>query len=247
MPPLLRRAWRVLRGAKATAYILLMLGPMFIKPLAFVRVPHQPQPMYAKLPGLWGTPLLVAGVAAATVRSVYQWVFWHEMNKSVPAQPPADLLLMLHNTEGRYFWFAFLFIALLVYVLAGLRWSYHLGVISFIRRWRPNLGNPPLKYFVVTTAAWGLWLSLYSALVVYGLWQWKAQGDLATLVNQYFEQHQVGVIVALLGIGVAMRLAGRNGELGMKALYGGSKWLSMAVSLVAISALALLGFLLPRI
>ncbi|MFW6749176.1 hypothetical protein ACKUG4_00620 [Pseudomonas glycinae] len=247
MPPLLRRAWRFLRGAKATAYVLLMLGPMFIKPLAFVRVPHEAQPIYAKLPGLWGTPLLVAGVVAATIRSFYQWVFWREMNKSDPSSPAADLLLMLHNTEGRYFWFAFVFSAVLVYALAGLRWSYHFGAISFIRRWRPNLSNPPLKYFVVTTAAWGLWLSLYSAVVVYGLWQWKAQVDLAMLLNQYVEQHQTGVLVTLLGIGVAMRLAGRNGELGMKALYGGSKWLSMAVSLVAICALLLLAFLLSSI
>lgn len=196
MPTSPRKIWRLLRGTKVTTYILLMLGPMFIRPLAFIRQAHQSQPAYAKLPGLWGTPLVVAGVCAAAVQSIYQWMFWQEMHKPAPAKPPADLLLQLHKTEGQCFWIAFAFTALLVYALAGLRWGYHYGAIHTIRKWRPELSKPPLKYFVVTTAAWGLWLSLYIAGVVYGLWNWKAQGDIGEFFNTYVQTHQASALDA---------------------------------------------------
>lgn len=237
MSTLHRKIWRPLRGAKVTTYILLVLGPMFIRPLAFIRQPHQSQPVYAKLPGLWGTPLVVAGVCAAAVQSIYQWVFWREMDKPSPAKPPADLLLQLHKTESRYFWMAFILTAVLVYFLAGLRWGYHYGAIQVIRKWRPELSKPPLKYFVVTTAAWGLWLSLYIAGVVYSLWNWKAQGDIGEFFNTYVQTHKVGVLAVLFIIAAAMKFAGRNSELGMKALYGGSKWLSMLVDVIGIGVM----------
>lgn len=243
----LRKVWRLLRGAKVTTYILLMLGPMFIRPLAFVRQPHQTQPAYAKLPGLKTAPLLVAGICATTVQSVYQWVFWLEMSKPAPAESPGDLLLQLHNTEGLYFWGAFALTAVLVYALAYLRWVYHCGVIHVISKWRPELSKPPPLYFVVTTAAWGLWLSLYSAVAVYGLWQWKAQGDMAERLSAYFQTHQVSALVVLLIIGAAMKLAGRNSERGMKAVYGGSSWLYVLVSMFPIGVMALLAFLLGRL
>lgn len=247
MPPLLRQAWRLLRGAKITTYILLMLGPMFVRPFAFVRQPHQSQPAYAKLPGLKSAPLLVAGICATTVQSVYQWVFWLEMSKPGPRESPADLLLQLHNTERLYFWGSFALTAMLVYALAYLRWGYHCGVIHVIRKWRPELSKPPPLYFVVTTAAWGLWLSLYSTVVVYGLWQWKAQGDISELINAYVQTHQVGALVALVIIGVAMKLAGRNSEQGMKAIYGGSGWLYVLISMFPIGVMVLLALLLQRL
>ncbi|WP_248801061.1 hypothetical protein [Pseudomonas sp. MWU13-2105] len=242
-----RKIWRLLRATKVTTYILLMLGPMFIRPLAFIRHPHQSQPAYAKLPGLWGTPLAVAGVCAAAAQSIYQWMFWREMDKPSPAKPPADLLLQLHKTEGRYFWMVFALTALLVYALASLRWGYHYGAIHVIRKWRPELSKPPLKYFVVTTAAWGLWLSLYITGIVYGLWNWKTQGDVGEFFNTYVQTHQVGALVAVLIIGSAMKLAGRNSELGMKALYGGSKWLSMLVDVIGIGVMVLLMLFVTRL
>lgn len=247
MPPLLRQAWRLLRGAKVTTYALLMLGPMFVRPLDFVRQPNQIQPAYAKLPGLKSAPLLVSGVCAASAQSVYQWVFWLEMSNPAPAAPSADLLLRLHNTESLYFWGAFALTTMLVYVLAFLRWGYHCGFIHVLRKWRPELRRPPLLYFVVTTAAWGLWLSLYSAIIVRGLWQWKAQGDIGELVSAFVQSHQVSALVVLLIIGAAMKLAGRNSERGMKAIYGGSGWLYALVSMFAIGGLALLTLLLVKL
>lgn len=247
MPPLLRQGWRLIRGNKTTIYILLMLGPMFIRPLAFVRQPNQPQSAYAKLPGLWSTPLLVAGMYAAAAQSVYQWVFWREMSKPVPAKPAADLLMQLHKTEGRYFWAAFALAAVLIYGLACLRWGYHYCAIHVMRRWRPELSKPPLKYFVVTTAAWGLWLSLYSAVVVYGLWQWNAQGDLGDFLSAYIQTHQVSVLVVLLIIGAAMKLAGRNSELGLRILYDGSRWLCVLVDVFAMSVMVLLALFVVRL
>ncbi|MNL58349.1 hypothetical protein D3C87_1819770 [compost metagenome] len=51
----------------------------------------------------------------------------------------------------------------------------------------------------------------------------------------------------LLIIGAAMKLAGRNSERGMKAVYGGSSWLYVLVSMFPIGVMALLAFLLGRL
>jgi hypothetical protein len=66
--------WRLVRDAKAAQYALLLLGPMFIQPLVFIKRPGQAQPLYARLRGLWGTPLVVAGIFTMAVQSLCRWV-----------------------------------------------------------------------------------------------------------------------------------------------------------------------------
>ncbi|MGA5585471.1 hypothetical protein ACPCHW_04270 [Pseudomonas siliginis] len=233
----LPKIWRLIRTSKATSYALLMLGPMFIRPLAFVKVPSQSQPAYARLPGLWHTPLLVAGVLAPAIQSFYQWVYWREASKDSPAMSCADLIFQLHQTEGRYFWFGFGITIVMVYAIACLRWGYHWCAIYLIRKWLPNLYEPPLKFFLVTTAGWGLWLSFYSTAFVYAMWYWKVNQDLGQIINDYVSSNANGIIIILLALGVFLRLAGRNSDLGMKALYGGRQWLSVLVSLAAIACM----------
>jgi len=241
-----RKIWRLLRTSKATSYALLMLGPMFIRPLAFIKEPKQPQPAYAKLPGLLHTPLLVAGVMAPAFQSIYQWLFWREASKENPAQSCADLMYRLHETEGRYFWGGFIVTVLFLYAIAFLRWAYHKGAISLIRRWIPELANPPFKYFLVTTAAFGFWLSLCLTGIVYGLWHWKLNEDLVIIINDYTSRHLPGATVVLLILGVCFRFSGRNSELGMKALYGGRGKLSTFVSVVAVGSMAALSIVIIK-
>ncbi|KAE9641954.1 hypothetical protein [Pseudomonas sp. PB106] len=217
---------------------------MFIRPLAFVKEPKQPQPAYAKLPGLLHTPLLVAGVMAPAFQSIYQWVFWREASKENHTQSCADLLYLLHETEGRYFWGGFVVTISLLYVIATLRWGYHRTAISLIRRWLPDLSNPPFKYFLVTTAAFGLWLSLCVTVIVYGLWHWRLDDDLKIIINDYAARHLSGLTIMLLFLGICFRFAGRNSELGMKALYGGRGKLSTVVSMVAVGGMAALSIAL---
>ncbi len=232
----IRKIWQLFRGSKATSYSLLMLGPMFIQPLAFVKIPKQSAPLYARLPGLWHTPFLVAGIFAPAFQSTYQWVFWREASKAVPAQTCSELIFRLHETEGKIFWIGFGITTLLLFFIALSRWGYHYLVISFVRKWLPELCNPPLKYFVVTTAAMGFWLSLCFSLAVQGLWYWKLDGDLSFIVNEYISTHLPEAAATAIVIAVCMRLAGRNSDQGMKALYGGRKGLTILVSMLAIAS-----------
>lgn len=126
----------------------------------------------------------------------------------------------------------------MVYAIAGLRWGYHWCAIFLIRKWLPNLYDPPLKFFLVTTAGWGLWLSIYFTAFIYALWYWKLNQDLGQIINYYVSSNVNEVIVILLALWVFLRLAGRNSDLGMKALYGGRQWLSVLVSLAAIVCMA---------
>jgi len=242
-----RRAWRFLRSAKLTAYILLILGPAFIRPLAFAKRSDQPQPAYAKLPGLWGTPLLVATVVAAAIESLYKWIFWREISRVDPRETPGELFLQLHQTERTYYWAAFILTAVAVYALSLIRWGYHLSAIRIIKKWRPALIDPPPIYFVVTTAAWGLWLAVYLYAVTYGLWYWTGPGDFSDYLSEYVRTHQEHLIVGFLCIGAGVKIANRNSQMGMKALYDGSHWLSLLVDLVAVLAMTLLAYLVLRL
>lgn len=76
------------------------LGPMFIKPLDFIRHPGRRQPAYTRIPGLGATPLVVAAVCAAITSSAYRWVYWRELSKPVPAESAADLMLKMIKTEN---------------------------------------------------------------------------------------------------------------------------------------------------
>lgn len=101
-------------------------------------------------------------------------------------------------------------------------------------------------YFVVTTSAWGLWLSLYSTAVMYSLWQWKGAGDIGEFINTSIEVHQELVLVVVLAIGLAMKIAGNNSQNGMKALYGGSFVLYLMISIVWVGIMMLLVLVLTQ-
>ncbi|WP_415765681.1 hypothetical protein [Pseudomonas sp. ZB1P45] len=237
MNSFLRPAWRHLRNAKPTTYLLLLLGPIFIRPLAFVRHPDQSQPAYAKLPGLWVTPFSVATLCASIVQSAYEWIFWKEISKAELAVPAADLFLKMHSDRWKFYWGGFFFAVMIVYVMAFLRWVYHLGTTSVLRRWWPEVIKPPFKYFVVTTAAWGLWISVSIYSVISGVWQ--SHGEFNVFINAFVAEYKMAVVVVFLAIGVMFRVASKNSHLGLKAVYGGKKRLMYPIMLIPIIALGL--------
>lgn len=237
MNPLLRPAWRHLRNAKPTVYLLLMLGPMFIRPLAFVKHPDHSQPAYAKLPGLWGTPILVATLCASIVQSAYEWIFWKELSKAGVAVSASDLFLKMHSDRWQYYWGGFFLAVIIVYAIASLRWLYHLGATSGLRRWWPEVIKPPFKYFVVTTAAWGLWVSISIFAVISGVW--KSRGEFDVFFNAFVAEYEMVVLFVFLTIGVMFRVASKNSHLGLKAVYGGKKRLMYPVILVPLVILGL--------
>jgi hypothetical protein len=242
MPLSARPVWRLVRDAKAAQYALLLLGPMFIQPLAFIKRPGQPQPLYARLRGLWGTPLVVAGIFAAAMQTLYRWVLWLQSSRATTTQPAADWIRQLNDTQSRFFFGAFVLAVVLIYLLATLRWAYHYGMVSLVSKWRPGLPKPPLLYFVVTSAAWGMWLSLVYLVLAHGMWQWDSHGDFGERLSEYAQAHQNSILIILLIIGVVHVVASRNSGMGRKALYGGSSWICLMVDLIAIAILMLLAY-----
>ncbi|WP_301152871.1 hypothetical protein [Metapseudomonas otitidis] len=246
MPPLVRRAWRLIRDAKASHYTLLLFGPMFIQPLAFLKQPGQPKPLYARLRGLWGTPLIVAGTFALTTQSLHQWLLWLQSTKASALQPTTDLIRQLHDTQHWFSWGSFALAALLIYTLASLRWGYHYGIITLVGRWRSDLAKPPLLYFVVNTAAFGMWLSLFYSAFARAMWQWDGQGNFGEELSEYAHANQSSILIILLTIGALQMAASRNSRMGRKALYGGSWWICLVIDLISIAMWILLVLFVSR-
>lgn len=238
MNSILIRLWRIARNAKPTIYVLLMLGPMFLRPLAFVKQPNQPQPFYARLPGLLGTPLVIAALVASLVQSVQELVFFVAASKSTISEPVDEVLFELHRTRPHWYWGAFISTLSIVYLFASLRWLYHSAMTRMLCRWWPTVRKPPFTFFVVNTSAWGLWLYLFCALIVYGLWQ--SNGDIEVFIGRYLDQSDqnvMGVLLVFLCLGGLMMLASKNSQVGMKALYGGSTLLCFGVDMSFIALL----------
>lgn len=245
LPHYLIRAWRHLRQAKLTAYALLLFGPMFLRPTAFVRYPKGSQPIYARLPGMWGTPLLAATLYADAMQSFYEWLAWREMLRPESVMPAADYLYHLHFMRSDIGWWTLGVAFIVFYVLALLRWLYHFGSTRVLRRWRSDILDPPFKYFVVTTAAWGLWFGLAAMGMTLGLWQ-SGDGDLQCYFEPRIEPHAGVFLVCLLAVSAFMHLAAHNSQVGMKALYGGSRKLLLLVEAVPFSAALLVLWLVAH-
>jgi len=245
LPHCLARVWRHLRQSKLTAYAVLLLGPMFLRPAAFVRHPKGPQPIYARLPGMWGTPLLAATLYAGVMQSFYEWLAWREMSRPEPAMPAADYLHHLHFIRFELGLWTLGAAFIMLYMLALLRWLYHFGSTRVLRRWRSDILDPPFKYFVVTTAAWGLWFGLAAKGMALGLWQ-SGDGDLQGYLALRMEQHATAFLVCLLAVGAFMHLASHNRQAGMKALYGGSRKLLLLVEAVPVGIALLVLWLMAR-
>lgn len=215
---------------------------MFIRPLAFVRQSGFAQPLYAKLPGLWAAPVIVATLCASIFQSVYELMYWKEFSRAVLVMPASDLFLKMHSERWMFYWSGFLIAVATVYVLALLRWLYHLGATAILGKWWPEVTSPPLKYFVVTTASWGLWIGIFGSGIMSGVWKSRGGADIDRLLNEFLLEYQGVALVVLLMLAGAFHLAGKNSHIGLKAVYGGRKSLVFLVSLVPmiIMGLALL-------
>lgn len=246
MSPYIRNAWRYLRGAKASHYLLLLLGPMFIQPMAFNKVSGQAQPLYARLQGLKSVPLVAAGTFAFAMQSFYQWFFWLQAIQTPTQQSPADWIRKLHETQGFVFWGSFVFVCLFICAIALYRWGYHWCILAIFRKWQPNLPRPPFLYFLVTWSAWGMWLSLFFVALTLGLWQLDDWQELPDSINEYASNH-LGVILAfILPLGLAWLVASGNSDTGRRAIYGRLALLSTVVDLLFNVALLMLVVLILR-
>ncbi|MFF7109337.1 hypothetical protein [Pseudomonas sichuanensis] len=186
-------------------------------------------------------PLIVGAMATATITSVFKWTIWRELSHPSSSIPPADIFLRMIKLEFWLSLFALASTVTAIYVLAGLRWGYHYSVITVLRKWYPCFERPPLVYFVISTAAWVCWLNIYLAGMVFLLWRWDGESDVAEWINAMFVSNANVIVLTLIFIAAVLKLASRASRIGMSELYGHSNWISLIVTLTP--ALLMMGFL----
>ena len=232
-----KQGWRLLKDHAAVRYVLLLLAPLFSRPLDYMKRPGAP--VHARLKGLWALPILVAGVWKTVMTSFYLWMHWRQGNTTVGEADNSELLKHFHVTESSVTWLMFAFVALGIYALALLRWGYHCCAVWTCRKAGFDCLMPPPLHFVVSTSAWGLWMGVLMAGINWTLWK-GAGFDLGASLNDITNRNPMLILGALLAMTVALHLCTRNTNLGMLAIYAGSRWLYLAVSFVSFALLGTL-------
>jgi hypothetical protein len=231
----LKFAWSKVRDQKASKYALLLIAPVVVKPLDFIPTKR---PIHLRLKGLWGLPLVVAGVWAALAGLALEWGYGNSVGPGVSV---AEALKIVGRLKNITWVMVTASTAILLYSISVIRWGFHCAAIQLLRRWFPDITMPHCLFFVVNTSGWGMWFAIYG----YGLFQvikwWVSAGQPAYVPgssNLTEPLLHIGIVCALSGL---LHLTTRNNAEGMRALYGGHRWLSFLVRMVAILLMFLLG------
>jgi len=224
--------------SKWAMYPLIAFAPMYMRPLGFV---GENRPLYARLKGLWGAPLVGAGLAAKGGQELFSWLYFQ--HATVDIGDIAAFERMKHATTMGA-WGFFVMTAVIIYGIALIRWVYHLGAFTICRRFDLAVIKIPLLYFVVTTATFGLWLGISVRALA---WMYESAGAQGHTASRFVSDHPYVSVAAVLAVGMSTQWAFRNGQLGMKAVYANSSWLVTAIYAAAIPLLLLLQFLSSRV
>ncbi|WP_233236529.1 hypothetical protein [Bordetella sp. LUAb4] len=213
------RVWKRLRGASFVKYGTLLLAPFVIRPEAFLPGRVADRPIYARIPGLMASPLAAAAVFGAAVRSFDDWLLLRELSTPTTSIAPLELVKLVHQREFLMHWGGFILFALALYISALVRWSYHSGWVGLLKQTGLALVRPPLKYFIVSTAASGLWFGLFTMATVVLL---KQNSEfVAELLNRYQYGFQLGIVGTLLLAAVALHVADKNRQTAIRSIYAG--------------------------
>lgn len=215
--------FRTIKHSKWALYPFLAFAPLYMRPLGFVG-PNKP--MYARLKGLWGAPLVGAGFAWKGGYKLFLWMYFQQA--SVVAKDTGAFMRMEHVTLTAA-WTFFGLTALLIYGFAFLRWSYHLAASTVCCRWGIQASRIPLLYFVVTTATFGFWLGASVCAMAWLFEHWNK--PVAEVVAALPVSHPSAILLAVLALGGAMRWASLNSSAGFRQVYGGSARLASFVQL----------------
>ncbi|WP_053129979.1 hypothetical protein [Pseudomonas sp. CMR5c] len=214
---------------------MLVFIPLFARPLHFSKAPDRP--VYTRLKGLMTLPMFAGTLWQSTAVSIYQWLAKRESEYLENGITQSDIWAHLHSTQG---WIGqgALGIAIFgIYAIAILRWAYHAGTVSLFRRLGLNCAPISFLYFVVTTAAWGLWVGLMVKGIDYGIWY--SNGDLSSYFNTLTSEYPYQTLGVSLFIGAVTYWASINSSQGMAAVYANSKFLALVVGV--LPAILLLG------
>lgn len=200
--------------------------------------------MYTRLKGLVTLPIFVATLWQSTTLSMYQWLGKRESVRLIDGVNQGDILDHLHSTQNWVGLTALSVATLSIYAIALLRWGYHTGAISICQKLGFSCVRISFLYFIVTTAAWGLWIGLLMKGIDYSLW--LSDGDLSRLFNELSAEHPYKTLGLFLVIGLATYRASINSSHGMIAIYANSKLLAWTVELLPIILLLSLAYTLEN-
>lgn len=228
MSTIVLRSWRRLRDQPVLRYAMLVFIPLFARPLHFSKAPDRP--VYTRLKGLMTLPMFVGTLWQSTAVSIYQWLGKRESENLENGITQSDIWTHLHSTQGWVGQGALGVAISSIYAIAILRWAYHAGAVSVFRRLGLNCAPISFLYFVVTTAAWGLWVGLMVKGIDYGIWY--SNGDLSSYFNTLTSEHSYQTLGVFLFIGAVTYRASINSSQGMAAVYANSKFLALVVSVL---------------
>jgi hypothetical protein len=177
-------------------------------------------------------PIFVATLWQSTTLSVYQWLGKRESERLVAGVNQGEIWDHLHSTQVWVGLAALVTAIFSIYAIAILRWGYHAGAVSTFQKMGLKCTPISLSYFVVTTAAWGLWIGLLVKGIDYSLWH--SNGDLSVFFNELPAKYPYPALAFFLLIGLATYKASINSGLGMSAIYANSKLLAWVVGLLPI-------------
>lgn len=231
----LRFVWSKIRGHQVSKYALLLIAPVFVKPLDFTPTRR---PIHLRLKELWGLPLVVAGVWASLASFSLEWAYGNSVGPEVPVAEALEIVGRLKNMT----WvLVAASTAILLYSISVLRWGYHCVAIQLLSKRFSNLSKPDCLFFVVNTSGWGMWLAIYG----YGLFQaikwWVNAGQPSYLPDANNLTEPLMHVAIVCALGGLLQLTNRNNAEGMRALYGGHRGLSFLVKLVGILLMFFLG------
>jgi len=230
MSTIVLRSWRRLRDQPVLRYAMLVFIPLFARPLHFSKAPNRP--IYTRLKGLMTLPMFVGGLWESTTISMYQWLGKRESEHLGNGVTQSDIWNQLHSTQS---WIGLggLAVAIVsIYAIAILRWGYHAGAVSVCRKLGFSCAQISFLYFVVTTAAWGLWVGLMVKGIDYSIW--FSNGDLSGYFSALTSEHPYRALGGLLLVGLVTYRASINSSNGMAAVYAGSKFLAFIVGILPI-------------
>jgi hypothetical protein len=231
----LRFAWSKVRDHKASKYALLLITPVVVKPLDFSSTNR---PIHLRLQGLWGLPLVVAGVWAALAGLILEWAYGNSAGSGVSV---AEAFTIIGRLKNMTWVLVTASTVILLYGISILRWGFHCAAIRLLRRWFPTISMPHCLFFVVNTSGWGMWLAIYG----FGLFQvikwWVTAGKPTYAPDASNLTEPLLHLAVLCALGGLLHLTTRNSTEGLRALYGGHRRLSFLVKLVGIILMFLLG------
>ncbi|MCJ8176827.1 hypothetical protein MRS45_12035 [Pseudomonas viridiflava] len=231
MSTIVLRSWRRIRDLPVLRYAMLVFIPLFARPLHFSKSPDRP--VYTRLKGLITLPMFVGALWRSSTISMYQWMGKRESEHLGSGITQSDIWNHMHSTQGWVGQGALAVAILSIYAVAVLRWGYHIGAASVCRKLGFSCAPITLLYFVVTSAAWGLWVGLIVKGIDYSIWY--SNGDLSSYFNLSTSQHPYRALGLFLFIGAATYRASINSSHGMAAVYGGSKFLAFMVGILPVS------------